>query len=228
MKTTTFLLFSSLTALASQALAQTGGAAMPPRQVVPQAVRIEAQKATQALVNQVVRGNQDAAFLHMNPVWKDKLARKNGGEKKLMANMRAEFSNLQAQGVAIRAMEAKKPDVAFEVDFGLKAQVINGVNQQVGIYKKYLVFVPTLSLVTATNRKAQPPEIYDIRIDGFQVAICDKGLNNWTFIDGSDLKAANLRELFPFLPRNEKLLGFPKREKKMLKVRGGNSPAHKD
>lgn len=228
MKTTAFFLCSTLTALASQALAQQGGAAMPPRQPVPEAVMIEAQKATQALVNQVVRGNQDAAFLHMNPVWKDKLARKNGGAKKLMKNMRSEFANLQAQGVAIRAMEAKKPDVAFEVDFGLKDQVINGVNQQVGIYKKYLVFVPTLSLVTAINRKVQPPEIYDIRVDGFQVAICDKGQNNWTFIDGSDLKAANLRELFPFLPRNEKLLGFPKREKKVLKVRGGNPAARKN
>lgn len=228
MRTTSIILISAIAALASRAVAQQGGANMPPRQPVPQAVMIEAQKATQALVNQVVRGNQDAAFLHMNPVWKDKLARKNGGDKKLMQSMRAEFANLQAQGIAIRAMETKEPTVAYEVDFGLKQQVINGVNQQVGIYKKYLVFVPTLSLVTATNRKAQPPEIYDIRVDGFQAAICDKGLNNWTFIDGSDLKSANLRELFPFLPRNEKLLGFPKREKKMLKVRGGNPAARKD
>ena len=223
MRIISILLITAITAAPSAAMAQK----MPPRQPVPEAVKIEAQKATQALVNQVVRGNQDAAFLHMNPEWRKKLARKNGGEKKLMKEMRAQFAALQAQGISIRAMETKEPDVAYEVDFGLQDQLINGKAQKVGIYKKYLVFVPNVSLVTATNRNVQPPEIYDIRVDGFTVAISDKEKNNWTFIDGADLKAANLRELFPFLPRNEKLLGFPKREKKVLKVRGGNPASPK-
>lgn len=223
MRIISILLISAITIAASVAAAQK----MPTRQAVPEVVKIEAQKATQALVNQVVRGNQDAAFLYMNPEWKKKLARKNGGEEKLMKDMRSKFAELQAQGVSIRAMEAKQPSVAYEVDFGHKDQVVNGQIHKVGIYKKYLVFVPTVSLVTATNRRVQPPEIYDIRIDGFTAAICDKGQNNWTFIDGADLKAANLRELFKFLPKNEKLLGFPKREKKVLKVRGGNPNAGK-
>ena len=195
------------------------GQAMPPRKAVPEAVKLEAQKAVQALVNQVVRGNQDAAFKHMNPEWRAKLARKNGGEKKLMENMREQFRALQAQGVVIRAMEAKKPAIAYEVDFGLVKKQVNGGIENAPVYKKWLVFVPTVSLISATNRKAQPPETYDIRVDGFQAAICTKGKNDWTFIDGADLKAANLRELFEFLPKDDKKLGFPKREKKMIKVR---------
>ncbi|MGC6426324.1 MAG: hypothetical protein ACON5H_04935 [Akkermansiaceae bacterium] len=195
------------------------GQDIPPRNPVPEAVKIEAQKAVQALANQVVRGNQDAAFKHMNPEWKVKLARKNGGEKKLMKDMRDQFARLQAQGVVIRAMEAKVPTTAYEVDFGVVKKVINGRVENAPIYKKWLVFVPTVSLVSATNRRAQPPETYDLRIDGFQAAICAKGKNDWTFIDGADLKAANLRELFKFLPKNEKKLGFPKREKKFLESR---------
>lgn len=195
------------------------GQAMPPRKPVPESVKIEAQKSVQALANQVVRGNQDAAFKHMNSEWKKKLARKNGGEKKLMEDMRAQFSYLQAQGVVIRAMEAKKPITGYEVDFGLVPTQVNGQVQNAPVYKQWLVFVPTVSLISATNRKAQPPETYDIRVDSFQAAICTKGKNDWTFIDGSDLKAANLRELFKFLPKDDKKLGFPKREKKVLKVR---------
>jgi hypothetical protein len=182
---------------------------------VPQDVMVEAQKATQALIDQVVRGNQDAAFKNMNPAWKKILARKNGGEKKLMQEMRKQFAALQAQGVSIRAMEAQRPKVAYEVDFG----VIDGV----GIYKQWMVFVPTVSLVTAVNRKVSPPDMYDLRADGFQVALCTKGKNDWSLIDGADLKAANLRELFPFLPKDDQKLGFPSTKKQVLRVRSSNS-----
>lgn len=197
------------------------GQDMMPRKPVPEVVKREAQKAVQALVNQVVRGNQDAAFKHMNPEWRKKLARKNGGEKKLMKQMREQFASLQAQGIVIRAMEAQQPIMAYEVDFGLEQKKVNGVVQNVGIYKQWLVFVPTVSLISAINRQTKPPTTYDIRADSFQAAICKKGANEWTFIDGSDLKAANLREIFEFLPKDDKKLGFPKREKKVIKVRGG-------
>lgn len=213
MKTTMFFRIMLFTVTSVTASAQ----AIPARQPVPEAIMIEAQKAVQGLANQVVRGNYDAAFKQMNPEWKEKLARKNRGEKKLMETMRAKFAALQAQGVVIRAMEASVPTVAYEVDFGLEQKQVNGELINVPVYKQWLVFVPTVSLVSATDRNAQPPKVYNIRVDGFQAAISKKGANDWTFIDGADLKAANLRELFEFLPKNDKKLGFPKREKKVLK-----------
>jgi hypothetical protein len=45
---------------------------------------------------------------------------------------------------------------------------------------------------------------------GFQVAISDKGKNDWTFIDGSGLTVNELRGLFVNLPQD---LQFPPLEK---------------
>jgi len=40
---------------------------------------------------------------------------------------------------------------------------------------------------------------------GFQVAIADKGSDDWTFISGSDISVADLRSLFTSLPANLEL-----------------------
>lgn len=190
---------------------------MPPRQPVPEVIRIEAQKATQVLMNQVVKGDIDAAFKHMNPKWKNIEARKNGGAAKLNKKIREGFADLQAKGITLRATQAKRPTVAFEVDFGLQEQMVNGKPTKVGVYKQWMVFVPTVSQVTAIDHGAVPRQTVEMRLDGFQIALCEKGKNDWTFIDGAHIKGAELRQLFPFLPKDEKELGFPKRGGQVLK-----------
>jgi hypothetical protein len=47
---------------------------------------------------------------------------------------------------------------------------------------------------------------------GYQVAISDKGKNNWTFIDGSGLSVNDLRGLYVNLPADLQLPPLEKRE----------------
>ena len=47
---------------------------------------------------------------------------------------------------------------------------------------------------------------------GFQVAVSDKGKNDWTFIDGSGLTVNDLRGLFVTLPQDLELPPLEKRE----------------
>jgi len=209
MKTALFLLFSCSVVLGQ----------MPPRQPVPEAIRIEAQKATQALMNQVVKGDFEAGFKHMNPEWKKIEARKNGGLAKLNSKIRRTVADLQAKGITLRATQAKMPVTAYEVDFGTNEQVLNGVKQNIGVYKQWMVFVPTVSQVTAVDKGATPPEIVEMLLYGFQIALCKKGTNDWTFIDGAHIKGAELRQLFPFLPADEKDLAFPKRGGQVINKR---------
>ena len=44
------------------------------------------------------------------------------------------------------------------------------------------------------------------------MAVCDKGTNDWTFIDGAGLKVADLRGLFITLPQDLQLPPVEKRE----------------
>ena len=215
MKAALFLLFSCSVVLGQ----------MPPRQPVPEVIRIEAQKATQVLMNRVVKGDIDAAFKHMNSKWKKIEARKNGGEAKLNRKFSEGFADLQAKGITLRATQSKFPSTAYEVDFGHQEQIVNGERIKVGVYKQWMVFVPTVSQVTAVDRGAVPPEIVEMRLDSFQIALCEKGKNDWTFIDGAHIKGAELRQLFPFLPKDEEKLGFPKRGGRVLKI-GGKVPAN--
>ena len=47
---------------------------------------------------------------------------------------------------------------------------------------------------------------------GFQVALADKGKNDWTFIDGAGLTTADLRSLFITLPQDMELPPIEKKE----------------
>jgi hypothetical protein len=60
-------------------------------------------------------------------------------------------------------------------------------------------------------REGEPRPLV-IESTGYQVAISDKGENNWTFIDGAGLKPADLRGLFVTLPQDMELPPVGKRE----------------
>ncbi|MGJ8695832.1 MAG: hypothetical protein ACSHYF_05900 [Verrucomicrobiaceae bacterium] len=214
MKFAIIVILSTLTGFGQEGLVR-----LPARQAVPEEVMVEAQKATQALMNQVVRGNVDAAFLHMNPDWKKIEARKNGGAEKLAEKLRENFASLQAKGITLKAAEAKRPVMGWEVDFGHRTVMVDGVEQKVGVYKQWMVFVPTVSQISAIDRNARPVKTYEIRSDSFQVALCPKGANNWTFIDGADLKGVSLRQLFPYLPKQDDQLGLPKVRGQVIRER---------
>ena len=212
MKVALFLLFSC-----SLGFSQQGGAVMPPRQPAPEVILIEAQKATQALINQVVRGDTDAAFKYMNLEWKKIEARKNGGVVKLERKIKQGFAELQAKGITLTAAKTKHPNIAFEVDYGHIKKMVNGELQAVGQeYKQWMVMVPTVSHATAVDRNVRPPEMHNVLLNGFQIALCKKETNDWTFIDGAHITASQLRQLFPFLPKKDEDLHFPNRGGRLL------------
>ena len=74
-----------------------------------------------------------------------------------------------------------------------------------------MVLVPTQKIVMAPDPNTRPVKFRKVQVNSFMVAIVKKGGKDWTFIDGSSLQAADLRRVFPFLPKDEKKLKFPPR-----------------
>lgn len=185
---------------------------MPPRQPVPETVKLEAQEATQKLVDEVVRGNLGITIDRMNEAWKKKEALKHDGVANYEAELRQAIAKQQAQGIKIVAMAADPAGTAMEVDFGLEDQA--GVN--VGVYRQWMVFIPTRKIVTAFDHNMSPPKLVKMGLNGFMIALKPKMGGEWTFIDGSALQVADLRKIFPFLPNDENILSFPPRNGRVM------------
>lgn len=128
-------------------------------------------------------------------------------------------------GIAIQAGITRKPDVAMEVDWGLRDVLVNGKPvmgpdgkpEQEFAFRQWMVFVPTVMDVFINNPEAQPPVMEKWRTTSFQIAISPKRNENWTFIDGARVEPIQLRKIFPFLPKEAKVLKFPKVERKKIK-----------
>ncbi|MGE9267242.1 MAG: hypothetical protein ACQKBY_04030 [Verrucomicrobiales bacterium] len=199
-----FLLFRALPLAAQDGQ----GGDLPPRQPVPPAVMVEAQEATQKLVDQVVAGDFLAPIEAMHPEWKKKEAMKSGGMEKYLAKINAEIEKLKAMGMKVLVMKADPPVQGFEVDFG----VVEGQ----GAFRKWMVFVPTRKIFSAFQPDVQPPKMVKIGTNSFMVAIREKSGGEWSFIDGSALRALDLRQMFPFLPKADQRLGFPPRNGRVM------------
>lgn len=185
---------------------------MPPRQPVPEAVKVEAQAETQKVVDEVVRGNLGVTIDRMNPAWKKKEALKHDGVEKYEMILREAITKQQAQGVKIVAMAADPAGTSMEVDFGLEDQ--GGVKK--GIYKQWMVFIPTRKIVTAFDNNVNPPKLIKMGLNGFMIALKPKVGGEWSFIDGSALQPADLRKIFPFLPNDAQVLNFPPRNGRVM------------
>ncbi len=190
------------------ALSQAQLVKIPPRKAVPREVLKSAQMATQGLADRVVRGDFQVVLDKMFPEFKKKEARKAGGMVRFEKKMLKSFQKLQGD-VRLAAMQALEPYSAFEVNFGIESRTVDGKQTKAGVYRDWLVFVPTQSVIFATDTGVNPPEIVKIKSEGFQIAICKKGTNNWAFMDGSQVKAFQLRKFFPYLPADDKQLALP-------------------
>jgi hypothetical protein len=86
---------------------------------------------------------------------------------------------------------------------------VNGKEVESLIFTKWLVLVPTATKFRIIREGETKPLVIDSI--GFQIAISEKGRNEWTFIDGSGLTVNDLRSLFGTLPKD---LQFPPLEKR--------------
>lgn len=194
-----FLAMLSLTVLKAQDTA--------PPQVVASAV-----KAVADLGMEVAKGKYQAAVERMYPQWKERAAMRAGGMPALQKQLDGVADQMLQQGITITDSIPLGQPRAFEVIPGKKVTMVEGKEVESLIYTSWMVLVPTVTKF----RVFLPNDTVAIMIEstGFQVAISEKGKDNWSFIDGSSVSVSDLRSLFGNLPQD---LELPALEKKQIR-----------
>ena len=177
---------------------------------VPPEVTAGAVKAVAALGREVVLGRYQVAVERMYPTWKERTAKRMGGMEKLQQQLEGVAKQMLQQGISITDFTPSGQPRAFQVFPGKKVEVIDGQEVETLRYTKWLVLVPTLTKFRAMIQG--DPVAVNIESTGFQVAICDKGKDDWTFIDGSAVTVNELRSLFITLPKDLELPALEKRQ----------------
>jgi len=169
------------------------GQVVPPPEVAASAIA-----AVEDLGKQVLLGRHKVAIERMYPRWKERMAKRVGGMDALEKQLEGIGEMMARQGVAVLSFRHTGVPIAYEVWPGKAPEGAPPV------YQKWLLLVPTETEYRITQ-PGTPPTFHTIRSKGFQVAVSEKGKNEWTFIDGSGLSVADLRSLFITLPENMEL-----------------------
>lgn len=181
-------------------------------QNVPEEITNSAVKAVEALGREVVLGKYEVAIDRMYPQWKERAAKRMGGMEKLEKKLDDVAKEMLRRGISITAFKQQGQPRAFEVYPGKQVKVVDGKAIESMRYTKWLVLVPTVTRVRMLIKG--DPVAVNYESTGFQVAISDKGSNEWFFIDGSAVTVNELRSLFITLPEN---LELPPLENKQIK-----------
>ena len=179
-------------------------------QNVPPEVTVSAVKAVEELGREVVLGRYQVAVERMYPAWKERAAKRAGGMEKLQQQLDGVAKQMLQQGISITDFKPAGQPRAYEVFPGRTVEMVDGKEVEKLHYTKWLVLVPTV-----TNFRAMiegDPVAVTIESTGFQVAICDKGTDEWSFIDGSAVTVNELRSLFITLPKDLELPPLEKRQ----------------
>ena len=212
------LIFSTLTALALAAggsRAQDGPPPLAPlpgdpaeqpapsASAAPAEVVASAVDAVAKLGNEVVLGRYQVAVERMNSDWKERTAARLGGVEVLEKRLAGVAQQMVQQGVSMISFAPQGLPRSYEVGPGKKVETVAGEEVESLIFTKWLVMIPTVTKFRVM-RQGEKPVV--IERTGFQVAISDKGADDWTFIDGSGLTINDLRSLYVTLPKD---LEFP-------------------
>lgn len=177
---------------------------------VPQEVVASAVAAVSKLGDEVVLGRYQMAVERMNPLWKERAAKRMGGMKELEKQLDGVAAEMVRQGISMLSFKPQGQPRVLQVSPGKKTFKENGVNVEKLVYTKWLALVPTVTKFRIM-RPGEPKPLV-IESTGYQVAISDKGADDWTFIDGAGLKASDLRALFITLPPDLELPPVRKKE----------------
>jgi hypothetical protein len=167
--------------------------------------------AVAKLGDEVVLGRYQVAVERMNPMWKERIAQRLGGMKELEKQLASVAQQMVQQGVSMISFKPQGPTRSFEVGPGKKVDKVAGEQVESLIFTKWIVLIPTVTTFRILRQGDPKPMV--IESIGFQVAISDKGKNQWSFIDGSGLSVNDLRMLFSTLPQDLQLPPISKREK---------------
>ena len=187
--------------------------------VAPPEVTASAVAAVEALGKQVVLGNHQVAIDRMYPRWKDSVAKREGGMAKLEAKLAGIGKMMSEQGVLLRSFRPEGKPIAYEVGSGKEVVEENGRQVERMTFNQWLILIPTVTeyrITPPAEKEHEQPKSMIITTKSFQVAISDKGENDWTFIDGSSATVPDLRRLFFTLPDTMKL---PPIERKSSEVK---------
>jgi len=182
-------------------------------EAVPPQVVAAAVAAVAKLGEEVVLGHYQVAVERMNPLWKDRTRRHSGSTKTPEQQAAGVATQMVQQGISMLSFKPQGAPRAYEVAPGTKMVTGHGASIGQLVFTKWLVLVPTATRFRIMHGAAgQPPRVLAIDSISYQVAICDKGKSDWTFIDGSQLKPSDLRSLFITLPANMDLPPVEKHE----------------
>jgi hypothetical protein len=184
----------------------------PAASAAPADVISSATKAVEELGDAVVLGHYKVAVEKMNPQWKERTAKRIGGMEELEKQLDGVSQQMVQQGITIISFKPQGLPRSFEVAPGRKVETVNGEEVESLVYNKWLVLIPTITQFRIVRPGQAKPTVIDST--GFQVAIADKGKNNWSFIDGAGLTVNELRGLFGTLPQD---LQFPTIEKREVR-----------
>jgi hypothetical protein len=173
--------------------------------MAPPEVVASASAAVAALGDEVVLGRYKAAIDRMFPLWKKRTAARVGGMEKLEGQLDGVARQMVQQGISMISFRPEGQPRSYEVGSGSKMEVTKDSVS----YNQWLVLIPTVTKFRITRQNEKTVVIESI---GFQVAVSDKGKNDWTFIDGSGLSVNDLRNLFYNLPADMELPPTGKRE----------------
>jgi hypothetical protein len=169
-----------------------------------------AVEAVAKLGDEVVLGRYQVAVERMNPLWKERVAKRMGGMEALEKQLTGVAAQMVQQGISMISFKPQGQPRAYEVTPGKKVVRENGVDTENLVYTKWMVLVPTATTFRIIREGNPKPLV--IESTGYQVAVCDKGKNDWTFIDGSGLTTNDLRSIFITLPQDMELPPVGKRE----------------
>lgn len=177
---------------------------------VPPEVITSAVSAVTKLGEQVLLGRFKVAVERMNPLWKERTAKRMGGMAKLERELDGVAAEMVQQGISMISFKPHGKPTVYQVSPGRRAAAGNDAAKGPLIYTRWLIFVPTTTTFRIIRKGVSKPLV--IESISYQVAISDKGKNDWTFIDGAGLNPADLRGLFGTLPADIELPPVEKRE----------------
>lgn len=181
-------------------------------------VQLRAKAAVQDQVERTLKGDFKWVVDRMNPEHLKILAREMKVPVDVVKDKKVrQLQQISQQGVTIEAMITLPPSGAFEVDFGLEEQMVNGEAVNVGAYRSWMVFIPTVMDISAMDHSSEPPRMRTVRKWSFEVAIAKKNQESWTFMNGEGVNALELRKLFKFLPQQDAAFHFPERKAEEIK-----------
>jgi hypothetical protein len=181
----------------------------PVATTAPPAVVASAVAAVQKLGEEVVLGRYEVAIQRMNPQWKQRAAARLGGMEELEKQFDGVARQMMQRGISMISFRPQGEPRSFEVWPGKKVETVDGQEVESLIFSKWMVLVPTVTRFRIMPENQRPVIVESI---GFQVAISDKGAEDWTFIDGSGVTVNELRRLFITLPADLELPPITERE----------------